>query len=109
MKSLLLVITLLFSFSIFANEANLQPELCWSHGQCQSNQPVTGVKCFIVKLGHNPDGSLACSLRCSSMLMGSYCEPVQAHAFGICKTENFPIPSFDPNDCSKAVDPDELP
>lgn len=109
MKTLLLINTLLFSFSIFASEANLQPELCWTHGQCQTSQPVIGVKCFIVKTGLRSDGSLACSLRCPSMPMGSHCEPIQDHAFGVCKNETYQIPSFDPNDCSKAIDPDELP
>jgi hypothetical protein len=107
MKSLLLII-LLSSFSLFASEETLTPKLCYTHGQCQDSLPEIGYKCFIVKLGTNPNGSPACTLRCPSMPMGSYCENIQGHAFGICKKESYSIPAFDPNDCSNAIDADEL-
>jgi hypothetical protein len=42
------------------------------------------------------------------MQMGSYCDFIPEHAFGVCKKESYSIPTFDPNDCSSAVDPEDF-
>jgi hypothetical protein len=107
MKTLLLVI-FLSSFSLFAREEVLSPKLCYTHGQYQDSLPEMGFKCFIVKSGMNPNGSPSCTLRCPQMPLGSYCETVQGHVFGICKKEFYQVPAFDPNNCSNAVDVDDL-
>ncbi len=56
--------------------------------------------CKIVKNGFNPDGTIACTLRCPAVetpgeCKGGYCVPPAIPA----------IPAFDPKDCSQAVDP----
>lgn len=108
MKILIGIIFTLFSLSILANEDFQTPKICYTHGQCQSDLPDLGFKCFVVKTGVKADGTTACALRCPTMPMGSYCESVVGHAWGICKKESYSIPTFDPNDCSLAIDPDEL-
>ncbi len=108
MKRLVALSLAMLSFSIFANEAIQTPKICYTHGQCQSELPALGTKCFIVKNGFKADGSISCALRCPIMPMGSYCEPVVGCAWGICKKENYSVPTFDPSDCSSAIDSDEL-
>lgn len=56
--------------------------------------------CKIVKLPNKPDGTAACALRCPAVETYGDC------VAGYCKPPVVPaIPAFDPNDCSKAVDP----
>ena len=105
MKTFFLALTLISSISIFANETNVGPQLCWTHGQCQTSMPTPGSKCYIIKTGTSGDGSVTCSLRCYTLPMGSTCEQVPGYGFGVCKTESYTVPKFDPNDCSSAIDP----
>lgn len=108
MKILIGLIFITLSISIFANEEIKSPHVCYTHGQCQTEQPVLGFKCFVVKTGLNADGTASCALRCPTMPMGSYCEPVVGRSWGVCKKESYYVPTFDPSDCSSAIDPDEL-
>ncbi|MDD4976955.1 MAG: hypothetical protein PHY93_21565, partial [Bacteriovorax sp.] len=70
---------------------------CMSKEFCKIESVVT---CKIVKSGMKADGTQACTLRCPAV-----------PTFGDCientcvPPKNLPIPSFDPNDCSQAVDP----
>lgn len=70
---------------------------CVSKEFCKQEAVVT---CKIVKSGLKPDGTAACTLRCPAVM-----------AYGDCKAGTCvppvqpPVPAFDPNDCSKAVDP----
>jgi hypothetical protein len=61
-------------------------------------EPV--VTCKIVKTGFKLDGTVACALRCPAVMTFGDCKS------GICVPPAQPaVPAFDPNDCSKAVDP----
>lgn len=108
MKFLLALVMFFSSFSISLAEEKA-PQLCWTHGQCQTQAPVLESKCMLVKLpSRNPDGSAACVIRCPTMLMGSYCEFIEGRVFGICRREGwYQIP--DPTDCSGAIDAGDLP
>jgi hypothetical protein len=58
------------------------------------------VTCKIVKTGFKLDGTVACALRCPAVMTFGDCKS------GICvPPAQPPVPAFDPNDCSKAVDP----
>lgn len=108
MKNLFLVSLFFVSFSAFATEEIQSPKICYTHGQCQTELPEYGYKCFIVKTGTYSDGSASCVMRCPTMPIGSYCEMVPGKIWGVCKKEVFTMPKFDPADCSSAIDPDEL-
>jgi hypothetical protein len=70
---------------------------CVSKEFC-AQEPV--VTCKIVKSGYKPDGTVACTLRCPAVLTYGDCKG------GVCIPPVQPaVPLFDPNDCSKAVDP----
>lgn len=63
-------------------------------------KPEYVATCKIVKNGTNPDGTVACTLRCPAVetygeCTAGYCVPPAVPA----------IPAFDPTDCSQAVDP----
>ncbi len=58
------------------------------------------VICKIYKTGTNPDGSPACVMRCPAVEVRGAC------VNNICRGPiQPPIPPFDPNDCSQAIDP----
>lgn len=71
--------------------------------QCVSKefcQEVGVPTCKIVKTGFRADGKVACALRCPQVMTYGDC------ISGVCIPPVAPaIPAFDPNDCSKAVDP----
>lgn len=70
---------------------------CVSKEFC-AQEPV--VTCKIVKSGYKPDGTVACTLRCPAVMTYGDCKG------GVCIPPVQPaVPEFDPNDCSKAVDP----
>ena len=70
---------------------------CVSQEFCKQEAVVT---CKIVKTGFKPDGTVACTLRCPAVMTYGDCRS------GICVPPvTPPVPAFDPNDCSKAVDP----
>lgn len=108
MKFKIFVLLMATSISLlFANERNLTK--CITHGQCQDGgTPQTGVKCFIVKTGIDSTGQTACALRCYSVLLGKYCQPIKGESFGYCKDElNDSTPNFnsnDPNRCDEAIE-----
>lgn len=63
-------------------------------------KPEYVATCKIVKNGFNQDGTVACTLRCPAVetygeCKGGYCVPPAVPA----------VPTFDPKDCSQAVDP----
>lgn len=82
-------------FPVFCSKSYGQS--CVSKEYCAIKNVVT---CKIVKAGMKADGTQACSMRC---------RPVPT--FGDCNNNicipptNPPVPPFDPNDCSNAVDP----
>ncbi len=71
---------------------------CVSQEFCQPQYVAT---CKIVKLPTpNPDGSVACTLRCPAVETYGTC------VAGYCKPPAIPpVPAFNPADCSLAVDP----
>jgi len=70
---------------------------CVSKEFC-AQEPV--VTCKIVKNGYKADGTVACTLRCPAVMTYGDCKG------GVCIPPVQPaVPDFDPNDCSKAVDP----
>lgn len=72
-------------------------EQCVSKEFCRQEAVVT---CKIVKSGFNADGTAACTLRCPAVMTYGDCKG------GICVPPVQPaVPTFDPTDCSKAVDP----
>lgn len=87
------------------NNSATNPILCakTSGQQCVSKEfcaQEAVVTCKIVKSGLKPDGTAACTLRCPAIMTFGDCKG------GICVPPLQPaVPAFDPNDCSKAVDP----
>lgn len=70
---------------------------CVSKEFC-AQEPV--ISCNIVKSGFKLDGSVACALKCSPVMTYGDCKA------GTCVPPTQPaVPNFDPNDCTKAVDP----
>ena len=70
---------------------------CVTKEFCKQEPVVT---CKIVKTGFKLDGTVACALRCPAVMTFGDCKS------GICVPPAQPtVPTFDPNDCSKAVDP----
>lgn len=70
---------------------------CVSKEFCKQEAVVT---CKIVKSGFKADGTAACTLRCPAVMTFGDCKS------GLCVPPLQPaVPEFDPNDCSKAVDP----
>ncbi len=70
---------------------------CVSKEFCKQEAVVT---CKIVKSGFKADGTVACTLRCPAVMTYGECKS------GACVPPAQPdVPAFDPNDCSKAVDP----
>ena len=87
------------------NPNGLNPIFCSKTAgqQCVSQdfcQQVAVVTCKIVKNGFNPDGTVACTLRCPAVMTYGDCKG------GVCIPPAQPaVPAFDPKDCSKAVAP----
>ncbi|MDD4976691.1 MAG: hypothetical protein PHY93_20215 [Bacteriovorax sp.] len=87
------------------NPNGINPIMCnkTSGQQCVSKefcQQVAVVTCKIVKSGFKADGTAACTLRCPAVMTYGDCKG------GACVPPSQPaVPPFDPNDCSKAVDP----
>jgi len=108
LKIFIALIFSFFSLSILATEEIQSPKICYTHGQCQTEAPEYGPRCLLVKTGSTVNGNSSCSIRCPSIPIGSYCEPVVGHIWGVCKKESYPMPSLDSVDCSSAIDPDEL-
>lgn len=107
MRTLFLVLTLLFSMDFVA--ANSNDQVCFSHGECQDLMGTrVGVRCLIVKTGTDPRGNITCTRRCYQLSLGSSCETIEGEQFGICMYEEYKMPSFDPSnpDCAEAVDND---
>jgi hypothetical protein len=80
---------------VFCNKTNGQS--CITSEFCN----VTSVmSCKIVKSGLKADGSLKCELRCPSIKVHGDCVDK------ICQPPvQLPVPHFDPDDCSQAIDP----
>lgn len=56
--------------------------------------------CNIYKIGLKPDGTQACTLKCSVKQVRGSC------VNKVCQAPRIPpVPHFDPNDCSNAIDP----
>ncbi len=108
MKLLFILFISLFSTGIFAAEGAEDVKLCYTHGECQDTSREYAPRCFIVKTGTTSEGAVTCTQRCPMLPMGSYCDFIPGHAFGVCKKESYPIPVFDLNDCSSAVDPSDF-
>lgn len=68
---------------------------------CSEKCPTYSVPiCQIFKTGLTTDGTVACALRCKETLVRGQCINSE------CKAPSVPpVPDFDPNDCSDAVDP----
>jgi hypothetical protein len=87
------------------NPNGINPIMCnkTSGQQCISKefcQQVAVVTCKFVKSGFKADGTAACTLRCPAVMTYGDCKG------GACVPPTQPaVPAFDPNDCSKAVDP----
>jgi hypothetical protein len=70
---------------------------CIADSFCKS---VVVTNCNIIKTGQRADGRMSCALRCVPETKPSACKN------NICMPPKIPnIPVFDPEDCSKAVDP----
>ena len=72
-------------------------ESCVTSNFCKAEQVL---ECKIVKSGYKTDGSVACTLRCGAIIKSGKCLDNTCYS-----PEQIPVPPFDPNDCSKAVDP----
>lgn len=99
----------LILFSLFAYSYDKKPTICYSHGECQELIGTElGTRCLIVKTGFDSMGHVTCALRCYSLPMGSYCNPLENKPYGVCEKESYPVPYFDPEypDCSGAVEPE---
>ncbi len=130
-KIILLSCFLIFSLNVYSNEngricnSDFQCEsLCCnqSSGTCSPHDPANNlfcskeagescltsnfckievvVECKIVKSGLKPDGTIACTMKCPAVMKQGKCLDHVCYS-----PEQPPVPPFDPNDCSKAVDP----
>lgn len=103
----LVIFTVMLSTSALASLE--QPKVCITHGDCQDYYGTQQTqKCLIVKTGTSYNGEVTCSVRCYSVVAGSYCERAEDSVYGLCKLERFPMPIFNPADpsrCDTAIDP----
>lgn len=69
---------------------------CMTSDFCETYEMM---RCRIYKVGTRSDGSITCTLRCPIVVVKGNC------INSICSApKSFPVPNFDPNDCSQAVD-----